>query len=77
MIANREVPKVSRHDKRRYIDVPQLKRQAATIFQVMTELHGSTSNLRARRQLEGVWNMLHIILDDLKIGRECILEISD
>ena len=61
-------------DKRRFVDAKFLLRQAAFVGKEVDRLRltGKKTDLKLA---EGVWEMLHIILDDLEKGGECILEL--
>jgi len=59
--------------KTRIVDVKLLKEQAELVGLQADIAKGIKAKVE-RRHLEGVWNLLHVILDDLERGRECILE---
>jgi len=61
----------------RSVDRKLLQRQANCVGNLMDRMlwdPDSTPNKRTAELLRGVWNLLHVILDDLEVGKECILE---
>lgn len=59
--------------KVRYIDVEMLEKQAEVVGGKMREMQPS----EARSLMEGTWELLHLILDDLQGNRkECVLETA-
>jgi hypothetical protein len=66
-------------DKRRFMDVQLLKRQAEFVgreIEASQEMRRPLSK-QEKRLLEELWELLHVILDDLSVGRECVLELSE
>jgi hypothetical protein len=57
------------------VDVALLRKQASTIGTLQEDARESSDPGRQReyRHLEGVWDMLHVVLDDLESGKTCML----
>jgi len=69
--------KQSGKSKRRFVSTILLKKQAACIGRIALECEDCCYPPKYRRRvkfLNGVWELLHVILDDLEAGKECILE---
>lgn len=79
MPKNKPVP-VNSHIREpiyRKVDVKLMKEQAELIGRLMDEDDKVIIQVDEKRQLQGVWNMLHDIMDDLEFGKESVLEIHD
>ena len=63
--------------KRRFVDVKLLKKQAASIGWRAAEMESSRLPKERRNGdlLNGIWELLHAIIDDLEVGKECVLEL--
>lgn len=59
----------------RAVDLDLLKKQAETVGVLLSREGKAALPKDQKEHLEGLWNMLHDIMDDLEFGKECTLGV--